>query len=128
MDTKQGLLLRPDALELLDRKVTRDGGALRYLEGDRYDIRSSIYRSIVVAGSGPVPHTHPYDEIFVIEAGQARFDVAGQSIDAVAGDIVIVPAGEVHGFQNTGTGVLRHTAFHDGAGQAVSLPQGDERP
>lgn len=128
MHAKEGLLLRPDALELLDRKVTRDGGSLRYLEGVRYGVGSSLYRSVVVPGSGPVRHTHPYDEIFVIEAGQARFEVAGEFLDAVAGDIVIVPAGQVHGFVNSGSEPLRHTAFHDGAERAVSVPQGGERP
>lgn len=128
MDERTGLRLRPDELELLDRKVTRDGGSLRYLEGARYGLRSSIYRSVVVPGSGPVRHTHSYDEIFVIEAGQGRFEVAGEFVDAVAGDIVIVPAGQAHGFVNSGAEPLRHTAFHEGAERAVSVPEGTERP
>jgi quercetin dioxygenase-like cupin family protein len=110
--------LRLDELELLDRKVTREGGALRYLEGARHGLRSSIYRSVVVPGSGPARHSHPYDEVFVIEAGQGRFEVAGQFVGAVAGDIVIVPAGQLHAFVNTGPDLLRHTAFHDGAERA----------
>ena len=109
-------------LELLDRKVTRDGGALRYLEGARYGLRTSIFRAQVVPGSGPDPHTHPYDEIFVIEQGQGRFQVGSTFIDAEGGDIVIVPAGAAHGFVNTGTGNLRHVAIHDGAPRVISEP------
>ena len=111
-----------DELELLDRKVTRDGGAVRYLEGARYGLRTSIFRSEVVPGSGPDPHTHTYDEIFVIEEGRARFQVGATLIDAEGGDIVIVPANLPHGFTNSGTGVLRHVAIHDGSDRAVSEP------
>ena len=128
MAERRATHLHLDDLEVLDRKVTRDGGALRYLEGARYGIRSSLYRSTVAPGSGPVPHTHPYDEIFAIEAGEVRFDVDGVAVDAVAGDVVIVPAGAVHGFVNTGATPLRHVAFHDGAERAISEPRGAERP
>lgn len=128
MQARRATHLRLDNLELLDRKVTREGGALRYLEGARYGIRSSIYRSVVAPGSGPVPHTHPYDEIFTVEVGHVRFEVDGTSLDAAAGDVVIVPAGSLHGFVNTGTVPLRHTAFHDGAERAIVVPRVDDRP
>lgn len=122
MATARGQRIRPDELELLDRKVTRDGGALRSLEGARYGIHTSIFRSEVVPGSGPEPHTHAYVELFVIESGQVRFFVDGDALDATAGDIVIVPAGAPHGFVNTGPGLLRHTAIHEGAERPLSTP------
>jgi mannose-6-phosphate isomerase-like protein (cupin superfamily) len=112
----------PTELELLDRKVTQDGGAVRYLEGARYGLQTSIFRSEVVAGSGPAPHTHEYAEIFVLEQGMARFQVGVETIDAEAGDIVIVPAGAAHTFVNTGAGNLRHIAIHEGAERAESAP------
>ena len=32
-------------LELLDRKVTQDGGSVRYLEGAAYGLMTSLFRS-----------------------------------------------------------------------------------
>jgi quercetin dioxygenase-like cupin family protein len=109
-------------LELLDRKVTRDGGALRYLEGAAHGLTMSLFRSEVVPGSGPEPHTHDYNEIFVIETGHGRYRVGSETIDAGAGDIVIVPAGAPHGFVNTARSILRHVAIHENAPRVASRP------
>lgn len=112
--------VRLDELEVLDRKVTRDGGALRYFEGARYGVQTSVYRSEIRPGSGPDPHTHPYAEIFVIEQGQGRYQIGSTFIDAVGGDIVIVPANSPHAFVNSGTGLLKHVAIHDASDRAIS--------
>ena len=122
MTTVRAQRVTLDELELLDRKVTREGGALRYLEGARYGLQTSIFRSEIVPGSGPEPHTHPYVEVFVLEEGQGQFRVGGAALDAVAGDIVIVPSGAPHNFVNTGSGLLRHTVIHEGAPRFVSAP------
>ena len=49
-------------------------------------------------GSGPKPHFHPYDEIQFIQQGRGRWTVNGEEFEAAAGDILIIKAGEVHGF------------------------------
>jgi quercetin dioxygenase-like cupin family protein len=121
MTTARARRISLDELELLDRKVTRDGGALRAMKGEDYGLATSFFRSEIVPGSGPEPHTHPYHEIFVIESGQGRYRVEGTLIDAVGGDIVIVPAGAVHGFENTGSGLLRHVAVHEAPTYASEL-------
>ena len=100
-------------LELLDIKVTHDGGSVLYLEGAKYGLATSIYRSEVVPGSGPSAHTHPYTEFFVLNEGQGRFHVGATAFDATAGDIVIVPPDVVHSFVNTGSEMLRQTAIHE---------------
>lgn len=115
MPSPRAQRVRLSELELLHRKVTRDGGSLRYLEGAAYGITTSIFRVEIVPGSGPVPHAHPYNEIFILESGHGRYRIDGQSIDAEGGDIVIVPAGSVHDFENSGTELLRHIAIHEGA-------------
>jgi mannose-6-phosphate isomerase-like protein (cupin superfamily) len=63
-------------------------------------------------GAGPELHRHPYPEVFVIEAGVATFRVADAEVVAGPGQIVIAPAGEYHGFTNSGRGELRLTAIH----------------
>jgi quercetin dioxygenase-like cupin family protein len=108
-------------LDLLDIKVTREGGAVRYLEGAKYGLSTSIYRSEVVPGSGPSPHTHPYTEFFVVNEGVGRFTAGGATFDARAGDVVIVPPGVVHSFINPGPDMLRQTAIHEAPVHAMDV-------
>jgi mannose-6-phosphate isomerase-like protein (cupin superfamily) len=67
-------------------------------------------------GVGPKLHRHPYHEVFIVEAGQATFQIGDRSVVVGRGNVVVSPPGEAHGFTNTGSGVLRLTAIH-GAGR-----------
>lgn len=107
-------------LELLRGKVVDEGGDLRLLSGSDHGLRTSVMRSQVAPGSGPRPHRHPHVEVFVVDDGQGRFDVDGVSIDAEAGDMIIVPVDAVHTFTNIGTTMLRLTAIHENA-RAITL-------
>ena len=63
-------------------------------------------------GEGPTLHVHPYDEIFTITEGRARFTVGDRTIDAEAGDVVLGPANIPHGYQNLGPGRLDSLDIH----------------
>ncbi len=63
-------------------------------------------------GTGPELHRHPYPEVFVILEGQVTFTVGDETIDASAGDIVIVPTGQPHRFVNLGPDRSRHLDIH----------------
>lgn len=63
-------------------------------------------------GTGPKLHVHPYDEVFVVEQGRARFFVGDQVIDAEAGETVLGPAGLPHRFVNLGPGRLQTVDIH----------------
>ncbi len=63
-------------------------------------------------GTGPRLHRHPYAEVFVLQEGRARFTVDGKTIDAVAGQVVVVQPGEAHTFVNSGDGLLRQIDIH----------------
>jgi mannose-6-phosphate isomerase-like protein (cupin superfamily) len=65
-----------------------------------------------VVGEGPPLHVHPYDEIFTITEGRARFTVGDKTIDAEAGDVILGPANIPHGFQNLGPGRLESLDIH----------------
>ena len=69
-------------------------------------------------GDGPELHRHPYAEIFVLHAGQARFELDGSALTAGAGDVVIAPPGAAHRFTNAGTGELSMTCIHTAAEMA----------
>ena len=99
-------------LELRQGPVVADGGELRVLTGEDYGLATSVMYSRVVPGSGPQRHRHPHAEIFFLHDGRGRFEVECTHIDAVAGDMVIVPPEAWQTFTNSGTGMLRHTAIH----------------
>ena len=63
-------------------------------------------------GIGPVLHVHPYDEVFVVQQGRARFFVGDEVIDAEAGETVMGPAGVPHRFINLGPGRLQTLDIH----------------
>lgn len=45
-------------------------------------------------------HKHPYEEIFIIQEGLATFTVGSATLEARAGQVIIVPAEVPHKFAN----------------------------
>jgi quercetin dioxygenase-like cupin family protein len=88
-------------------------GFARELQGYEYgDTRVSLILVEAPPGSGPKLHSHPYEEIFIVQEGHVTFTAGGETIEATAGQIVIVPAGTPHKFVNSGTGPLRQVDIH----------------
>ena len=50
-------------------------------------------------GSGPPPHSHPWDESFYVTSGEVMFGMAGEEKVARAGTLVHLPGGTVHWFR-----------------------------
>jgi len=90
------------------------GEALRgLLEGKTIGTNITLIRYVTdVVGEGPKLHVHPYDEVFTITEGRARFTVGDRTIDAGVGDIVLGPANIPHGYQNLGPGRLDSLDIH----------------
>lgn len=61
-------------------------------------------------GSGPPPHSHPWDEAFYVIKGQIAFGVDSNETIASAGTFVHLPAGTTHWFK-----------FGKGGGEMVSM-------
>ncbi len=61
-------------------------------------------------GSGPPPHSHPWDESFFIIKGRVDFGIGTESTSAAPGTLVHLPAGTVHWFR-----------FGNGGGEMVSM-------
>jgi mannose-6-phosphate isomerase-like protein (cupin superfamily) len=77
-------------------------------------------------GVGPKVHRHPYPEVFIVESGQATFQIGDESIVVEGGNVVVSPAGEAHGFVNSGTGELRLTAIHGSGRFSTEWLEGDD--
>lgn len=89
------------------------GSTARQFEGYHYgDVHVSFFVSETPPGRGPSLHKHPYAEVFVVHAGRLTFVVGDETIEASAGQIVIVPADVPHKFTNTGSTVAQHTDIH----------------
>jgi quercetin dioxygenase-like cupin family protein len=77
-------------------------------EGRRHgDVALSFFVTTFPPGEGPALHTHPYAEVFLVEAGTATFTVAGEDHVAQEGTVLVVPAETPHRFSNAGAGPLR---------------------
>lgn len=72
----------------------------------------SFFLSETPPGEGPDPHTHPYDEVFVVQEGTLTFTVGETTVEASGGQIVVAPAGAPHRFVNSGFELSRHVDIH----------------
>src|ERR1019366_2126280 len=68
-----------------------------------------IFHQAGPEGSGPPPHSHPWDEAFYVIRGEIAFGVADKELVARAGTLVHLPAGTTHWFR-----------FGQGGGEMVS--------
>ncbi len=88
-------------------------GSARVFEGSQYgDTHVSFFLVDAPPGDGPDLHTHPNEEIFVVQEGQVTITVGDATIEAIGGQIVIAPAGVPHKFVNSGAGPLRAINIH----------------
>ncbi|HEX8026697.1 MAG TPA: cupin domain-containing protein [Candidatus Limnocylindrales bacterium] len=105
--------IRHAELEPFGRRFDPEAYDLRALTGSDHGLATSVMHATIAPGHGPIRHRHPHAEIFVLHAGAGTFEVDGDTFDAVAGDVLIIPAGAWHGFMATGTEPLRNTAVHE---------------
>ena len=76
-----------------------------------------IFRQAGPEGSGPPPHSHPWDEAFYVIDGEVVFGVdAEQDVVARPGTLVHVPGGSTHWFRfGPGGGTMMSVTSRAGA-------------
>jgi len=67
----------------------------------------SFFVTTTPSRRGPPLHVHPHAEVFLVEAGQARFIIGDDEVEVATGEIVMVPPETPHRFENTGDDDLR---------------------
>lgn len=89
------------------------GHTARQFEGYKYDDTGvSFFINHTPPGKGVDLHRHPYPEVFIVHEGQLTFTVGADTVEAGAGQIVIVPTDTPHKFINGGSVVARHVDVH----------------
>ena len=69
-----------------------------------------LFHQVGPEGSGPPPHTHPWDESFYVITGEIMFSINDHEASAVPGTLVHLPAGTKHWFR-----------FGEGGGELLSI-------
>jgi quercetin dioxygenase-like cupin family protein len=88
------------------------GSSYQFIGADNGDVDISVYLLSALPGRGPGPHRHPYDEVQFVQSGRGLWTVDGVEFEAGAGDILVVKAGEVHGFRCIGDEPLVQVDVH----------------
>ncbi len=91
------------------------GVSRQFVGEENGDVGISIYLVDAPKDAGPGLHTHPYDEVILVRRGAALYTVDGVEYEAEAGDIIVVKAGEVHGFRSIGDEPLVQVDIHLGS-------------
>ena len=61
-------------------------------------------------GQGVRLHRHTCDELIIVHAGRGTYTVGSETVEAAAGEIVVIPAGVMHRWVNLSDAPLVHTA------------------
>ena len=65
-----------------------------------------IFEQWAAPGLGAPTHSHPVEEVLTVRAGEAKMWIEEEHVMVSAGQSLIVPAGRMHGFRNSGNGTL----------------------
>jgi quercetin dioxygenase-like cupin family protein len=88
------------------------GSSHNFVGADNGNVGISVFLLNAQPGRGPGPHRHPYDEVQFIREGRGRYTVNGEEFEAGAGDILVIKAGEIHGFKCIGDSPLVQVDVH----------------
>ena len=95
-----------------DIEVWREGVETRLYAAASTGARQlTVFQQWCTPGNGAPAHLHAVEEVLQIVAGEAEVWVGDDRQTLGAGDAVIIPAGAVHGFTNTGTDTLQVLAI-----------------
>jgi quercetin dioxygenase-like cupin family protein len=100
-----GIVAYRGRMEILRFDELRNANNSLEFEGaDHSGAGVSFFLVDAAPGRGPSLHTHEYAEVFIVLEGQATFRGSGGETEVGAGHVVVVPAGEPHGFTASGEG------------------------
>ncbi|MGH6778803.1 MAG: cupin domain-containing protein [Bradyrhizobium sp.] len=66
-----------------------------------------LFEQWVAPGAGAPTHSYPVEEVLTVREGEAEMWIEDRHIVVKTGQSLIVPAGRLHGFRNSGMATLR---------------------
>jgi quercetin dioxygenase-like cupin family protein len=86
-----------------------------------------IFEQWIAPGHGAPTHSHPVEEVLTVRDGEAEMWLDDEKRIVSAGQAMVVPAGRLHGFRNSGTTTLH---MHAVLASPVfeQLPEGASAP
>jgi mannose-6-phosphate isomerase-like protein (cupin superfamily) len=86
-----------------------------------------IFEQQVAPGVGAPTHSHPVEEVLTVREGEAEMWIGEAHVKVAAGQSLVIPAGRLHGFRNSGTGTLHvHAVLASAIFEA--MPEGAAEP
>jgi quercetin dioxygenase-like cupin family protein len=86
-----------------------------------------IFEQWVAPGQGAPTHSHPVEEVLTVREGEADIWIGEEHVTVSTGQSLLIPAGRLHGFRNSGTGTLHiHAVLASPIFEA--LPEGASEP
>ena len=64
--------------------------------GDELDAGICVIVVEAAPGDGPSLHRHPYEEVFVVQEGEATFTLGDEQRVVRGGEVVVAPPGVAH--------------------------------
>ena len=93
-------------------ELPRDGNTYEF-EGFQYQDSEVSFIWVDMPPGGTIRlHKHPYKEIFIIQEGVSTFTVGSETLEARAGQVIIVPAETPHKFMNLSDMRLKQVDIH----------------
>jgi mannose-6-phosphate isomerase-like protein (cupin superfamily) len=83
-----------------------------FIGAEHGDVPFSVILVHSQPGVGPKLHRHAYAEVFIVESGEATFQLGEETVVVREGHVVVGPPNLLHGFTNTGAAELRLVAIH----------------
>jgi quercetin dioxygenase-like cupin family protein len=92
--------------------LRNENGSVEFQGADRGGVHASFFVLDFERGRGPALHTHDYAEICILLEGKATFHGPRGDVDVEAGNVVLIPAEEAHGFESSSDAPLRQVNIH----------------
>lgn len=97
---------------IVNRDELPDDGSTMDFEGLAHGADVSFIWVNMPPGDRVRLHKHAYQEIFIIQEGSATYTVGSDTVEAHAGQIIVVDADVPHAFTNSGSIPLKQIDIH----------------